>query len=47
LPGLDVEISASQIREQLQAARGGAKPGCDALPPAVCGYIAQHSLYGS
>jgi len=49
LPGLDVEISASEIRRgigaQIQAARGGAPSGTDLVPAAVRGYIAQHELY--
>lgn len=44
LPGLHVEISASQIRAQIQTGRGAAAP--DLVPEAVRDYIAQHKLYG-
>lgn len=45
LPGLHVEISASDIRAQLQAERGGA--AADLVPSAVRDYIAKRNLYGS
>ena len=51
LPGLDVEISASEIREgiraQIQAAQGSAVTGADLVPAAVRVYIAEHNLYRS
>lgn len=46
LPGLNVEIAASEIRAQIQAARG-AESGPALLPAAVRNYIAEHKLYGS
>jgi nicotinate-nucleotide adenylyltransferase len=42
LPGLDVEISASEIRAQL---RGGDKEPGGSIPPAVARYIRAHNLY--
>jgi nicotinate-nucleotide adenylyltransferase len=45
LPGLHVEISASEIRAQIHAAPGSPAAGRDLLPPAVRDYIAQHGLY--
>jgi nicotinate-nucleotide adenylyltransferase len=49
LPGLDVEISASEIRKgirgQIQTAPGSAANGRELVPAAVRGYIAQHNLY--
>lgn len=42
LPGLDVEISASQIRAQL---RGGEERAGGSVPPAVARYIREHGLY--
>ena len=44
LPGLDIEISASDIRQQLHS---GAEPATarQLLPPAVTQYIRNHSLY--
>jgi nicotinate-nucleotide adenylyltransferase len=44
LPGLDVEISASEIREQIRAGAelATARP---LLPPAVTRYIREHGLY--
>jgi nicotinate-nucleotide adenylyltransferase len=47
LPGLNVGISASEIRAQMQAARVGAAAGADLVPAAVRDYIAEHKLYGS
>jgi nicotinate-nucleotide adenylyltransferase len=41
LPGLHVEISASEVRSQL----GAGPRAADLLPPAVRDYIAQHGLY--
>ncbi|MGH9562764.1 MAG: nicotinate (nicotinamide) nucleotide adenylyltransferase [Terracidiphilus sp.] len=46
LPGLHVEISASEIRTKLQTARSGAA-ALDCVPAAVRDYIVQHKLYGS
>lgn len=40
IPGV-VDVSSTQLREQLAQGRGGA-----ALPPAVYGYILRHGLYG-
>lgn len=51
LPGLQVEISASEIRERLRAqsraACGDAAARGDLVPKAVREYIAQHGLYRS
>jgi nicotinate-nucleotide adenylyltransferase len=44
LPGLDVQISATRIRELAQAADGGLATG-DALPETVSEYIRVHGLY--
>ena len=44
LPGLDVEISASDIREQLRAHPDPATTR-QLLPPAVTTYIREHGLY--
>ncbi|MDE3187713.1 MAG: nicotinate (nicotinamide) nucleotide adenylyltransferase [Acidobacteriota bacterium] len=49
LPGLHIDISASQIRSQIrrqaQAAPGRQPPEHELLPPAVSDYIATHNLY--
>lgn len=45
LPGLQIEISASEIRGQASAALGRLCAGHELLPDAVCDYIAAHSLY--
>ena len=49
LPGLDVEISASQIREQagawVQGGRGRLETARELLPEAVSDYIREHNLY--
>ncbi|MGH9598345.1 MAG: nicotinate (nicotinamide) nucleotide adenylyltransferase [Terracidiphilus sp.] len=45
LPGLDVEISASQIREQIRAARGDESQQRELLPGAVAAYVRAHGLY--
>lgn len=45
LPGLEVNVSASQIRLQAQAARGRLPGGHDLLPESVSSYIAEHGLY--
>jgi nicotinate-nucleotide adenylyltransferase len=45
LPGLEVEISASEIRRQARATLRHLCAGHDLLPDAVCEYISAHSLY--
>lgn len=45
LPGLQIEISASDIRHQVGAALDRLCAGHELLPDAVCNYIAQHGLY--
>ena len=45
LPGLHVDISASEIRAQARAALGRLTAGHELLPDAVAEYIAAHSLY--
>ena len=45
LPGLQLEISASDIRQQVSAATEGLCAGHELLPDAVCEYIAVHGLY--
>jgi nicotinate-nucleotide adenylyltransferase len=45
LPGLHVEISASEIRRQVHAARGHVRAGHQLLPHPVAEYIALHNLY--
>ncbi|MGA3082150.1 MAG: nicotinate (nicotinamide) nucleotide adenylyltransferase [Terracidiphilus sp.] len=51
LPGLEIEISASEIRDQMrnrEQARAGAgdgTPGRELLPSAVLDYICAHGLY--
>ena len=45
LPGLDVEISASGIREQARAGVGAIERGQGVLPEAVAEYIRAHGLY--
>ena len=45
LPGLHVEISASDIREQVRSAAGGVPAQQDLLPAAVSDYIREHDLY--
>ena len=47
LPGLEIEISASDIRQNAGAALGRLCSGHDLLPDAVCDYIATHRLYQS
>jgi nicotinate-nucleotide adenylyltransferase len=44
LPGLDVEISATDIRAQIKASDGG-PAGSQPIPSAVAAYIRQHHLY--
>jgi nicotinate-nucleotide adenylyltransferase len=45
LPGLYVDISASQIREQVQEGSSGSIDGHGLLPDAVFDYIRAHGLY--
>jgi nicotinic acid mononucleotide adenylyltransferase len=45
LPGLAIEISASDIRSQVSAAADRLCAGHELLPDAVCEYIAGHGLY--
>lgn len=45
LPGLDVEISASEIRAQIRATKGDPAMGRKLLPEAVADYIRAHGLY--
>ena len=45
LPGLAIEISASDIRDQANAAVDRLCAGHELLPDAVCAYIAGHGLY--
>jgi nicotinate-nucleotide adenylyltransferase len=45
LPGLYVDISASQIREQVQAGFSASTDGQALLPQAVFDYIRAHGLY--
>jgi nicotinate-nucleotide adenylyltransferase len=47
LPGLHVEISASEIRAQIHAASGSPAAERALVPKAVRAYIAQHGLYRS
>jgi nicotinate-nucleotide adenylyltransferase len=43
LPGLDIAISASEIRDGVRS--GDAAAGADLLPPAVADYVRTHGLY--
>ena len=45
LPGLAIEISATEIRHQVRAALDGLCAGHELLPDPVCNYIATHGLY--
>lgn len=45
LPGLEIEISASEIREQVRATAGSRPPGRELLPASVSAYIRSHRLY--
>lgn len=45
LPGLAIEISATEVREQVSAALDGLCAGHELLPDMVCTYIAAHGLY--
>jgi nicotinate-nucleotide adenylyltransferase len=47
LPGLEIEISASEIRKNVSAALDRLCAGHELLPDPVCGYIAKHELYRS
>ena len=45
LPGLEIEISATEIRQQVGAALDRLCAGHELLPDMVCDYIASHGLY--
>lgn len=45
LPGLEIEISATEIRQQVGAALDRLCAGHELLPNSVCDYIASHGLY--
>jgi hypothetical protein len=45
MPGLNVEISASQIREQVRESREAFAAGQQLLPAAVFDFIRSHGLY--
>lgn len=45
LPGLDIQISASDVREKLRAAAGDTATATAWLPEAVAEYVRQHGLY--
>jgi nicotinate-nucleotide adenylyltransferase len=45
LPGLAIEISATEIRHQVSAALDRLCAGHELLPDPVCNYIATHELY--
>lgn len=45
LPSLDIEISASQVREQLRAGSVAPRAKSAAIPKAVAEYIHSHGLY--
>jgi nicotinate-nucleotide adenylyltransferase len=45
LPGLDIRISASEIRERLRAAAGRAEQARAWLPEPVAGYVQAQELY--
>ena len=47
LPGLEIEISATAIRDNVNAALDRACIGHNLLPESVCDYIAAHDLYRS
>jgi nicotinate-nucleotide adenylyltransferase len=47
LPGLEIEISASEIRQNVSAALDRLCSGHHLLPDAVCDYISTHHLYGA
>jgi nicotinate-nucleotide adenylyltransferase len=46
LPGLDVEISGTEIRTQIRNSSSGQIANRNLLPVAVRDYIVQHGLYG-
>jgi nicotinate-nucleotide adenylyltransferase len=46
LPGLHVEVSASEIREQVRAGSGSQPASRELLTPAVADYIRSHHIYG-
>src|SRR5579863_3543298 len=45
LPGLQIEISATEVRQQVSAALDRLCAGHELVPDAVCHYIAAHGLY--
>jgi nicotinate-nucleotide adenylyltransferase len=45
LPGIEIEISATEARQQVSAALDRLCAGHELLPDAVCDYIATHGLY--
>ncbi len=45
LPGIEIEISATEVRQQGSAALDRLCEGHELLPDAVCDYIAAHGLY--
>ncbi|MGA2673665.1 MAG: nicotinate (nicotinamide) nucleotide adenylyltransferase [Terracidiphilus sp.] len=45
LPGLNVDVSATEIREQVRSASGSETAVHEVLPVAVSGYIRSHGLY--
>lgn len=45
LPGLHVDVSASEIRQEVHAARGAGMAGENWVAPAVAEYIRSHGLY--
>lgn len=45
LPGIEIEISATEVRQQVSAAADRLGAGHELLPDAVCDYIAKHGLY--
>jgi nicotinate-nucleotide adenylyltransferase len=45
LPGLHIDVSASQVREQIQAAANASCPGPQLLSRPVLDYIRAHGLY--
>jgi nicotinate-nucleotide adenylyltransferase len=45
LPGLEIEISASEIRQNVGAVLDSLGAAHDLLPDAVCDYISAHHLY--
>ncbi len=45
LPGIEIEISATEVRRQVSAARDRLCTGHELLSDAVCHYIVEHGLY--